>query len=54
MGIISPVRICADCKQRKRVVAESLFANGLYGFYCEECDQKEREYQKTGTSGKGW
>jgi len=25
----------------KKAYSESLFANGLYGFYCQECDQKE-------------
>jgi len=26
----------------KQVVAESLFANGLYGYWCAECDKAEQ------------
>ena len=26
----------------KLVVAESLFANGLYGYWCAECDKTEQ------------
>jgi hypothetical protein len=28
--------------ENKQVVAESLFANGLYGYWCAECDKEER------------
>ncbi len=28
--------------ETKQVVAESLFANGLYGYWCAECDKEER------------
>jgi hypothetical protein len=28
--------------ESKQVVAESLFANGLYGYWCAECDKEER------------
>lgn len=39
MSTISPMKECADCRQIKRVVSEQLFANGLYGFYCVDCDK---------------
>jgi hypothetical protein len=41
MALISPIRVCCVCKEQKKAYSESLFANGLYGFYCQECDQKE-------------
>jgi hypothetical protein len=41
MALISPIRFCAVCRQEKKAYSEQLFANGLYGFYCKECDEKE-------------
>jgi len=45
MTLISPIRQCCVCKEMKRAYSESLFANGLYGFWCKECDKKEGENQ---------
>lgn len=36
-------KFCMVCRQNKKVVAEQLHANGLYGYYCEDCDKWEGE-----------
>ena len=41
MTIISAIKECNVCRKEKRVVSESLFANGLYGYWCKECDALE-------------
>jgi hypothetical protein len=41
MSIISAIKKCNVCRKEKRVVSESLFANGLYGYWCQECDALE-------------
>lgn len=39
--LINPNRLCCVCREQKKAYSEALFANGLYGFYCKECDEKE-------------
>lgn len=34
-------RRCIGCKSEKQVISWQLFANGLYGYYCQECDEIE-------------
>jgi hypothetical protein len=34
-------RKCLVCREEKRVVSIEYYANGLYGYYCLECDEKE-------------
>jgi len=41
MGAISNYKECNVCRQTKLVVSESLFANGLYGYWCNDCDKAE-------------
>jgi hypothetical protein len=41
MSIISAIKECNVCRKEKRVVSESLFANGLYGYWCNDCDKAE-------------
>ena len=39
--MISQYKECNVCRQQKQVVSESLFANGLYGYWCDDCDKAE-------------
>lgn len=39
--MISKFKECNVCRQKKEVVSESLFANGLYGYWCDDCDKAE-------------
>ena len=39
--MISQYKECNVCRERKQVVSESLFANGLYGYWCDDCDKAE-------------
>jgi hypothetical protein len=39
--MISKYKECNVCRETKQVVSESLFANGLYGYWCNECDAAE-------------
>ena len=41
MGIISQFKQCNVCRKTKLMVSESLFANGLYGYWCSDCDIAE-------------
>jgi hypothetical protein len=41
MALISTYKECNVCRQKKIVVSESLFANGLYGYWCDDCDKAE-------------
>ena len=41
MGIISQFKECNVCRKTKLMVSESLFANGLYGYWCNDCDIAE-------------
>ena len=36
-------RICLECKEDKNIFAVEYYANGLYGYYCKECDTKLKE-----------
>ena len=40
-ALINPIKQCVSCKEVKKAFSEALFANGLYGYYCQECDAKE-------------
>ena len=40
-SVISWFKQCNVCKENKVVVSESLFANGLYGYWCDDCDKAE-------------
>ena len=39
--MISQFKECNVCRNKKLVVSESLFANGLYGYWCDDCDKAE-------------
>lgn len=39
--MISQFKECNVCRKKKLVVSESLFANGLYGYWCNDCDIAE-------------
>jgi hypothetical protein len=39
--MISKFKECNVCREKKEVVSESLFANGLYGYWCNDCDIAE-------------
>ena len=39
--MISQFKECNVCRNKKLVVSESLFANGLYGYWCNDCDIAE-------------
>ncbi len=39
--MISKFKECNVCRQKKEVVSESLFADGLSGYWCDDCDKAE-------------
>jgi len=36
-------RVCLECKQDRKIFSVEHYANGLYGYYCQECDTKLKE-----------
>jgi hypothetical protein len=36
-------RVCLECKKDTQIYSAELYANGLYGYYCQQCDTKLRE-----------
>ena len=39
--LINPIKECCVCREYKKAHSEALYVNGLYGYYCKECDAKE-------------
>lgn len=36
-------RNCVDCKKKHAIIYIQEYANGLYGYTCQECVDKEKE-----------
>lgn len=36
-------RICLECKEFRKIFSAEYYANGLYGYYCKDCDTKLKE-----------
>ena len=47
------IRKCLNCKEDREAVAIEIYANGLYGYYCLECNNKEdeRDYREALSRG---
>jgi len=37
------IRKCIDCKKDHNILYVQEYANGLYGYTCQECVDKEKE-----------
>lgn len=41
MVIFNSVRKCIECKKEHQMIYVQEYANGLYGYTCRECVEKE-------------